>query len=118
MKLLQTWKYVLMDTICSFLERIEIDEEVVLLLSYPITFDVDSAPIFLKVMLSHPNTKRAVLLCCVYRSPSDYHFYDNLLVECEKGLLNYGDKLVIMGDLNSNFCHKFHLRKLNSCFHL
>ena len=35
------------------LERIEIDEEVVLLLFYPITFDVDSALIFLKVMLSH-----------------------------------------------------------------
>ena len=49
-----------------------------------------------------PNTKRAVLLCCVYRSPSDYHFYDHLLVECEKGLLNYGDKLIVVGDLNSN----------------
>ena len=33
----------------------------------------------------YPNSKRAVLLCCVYRSPSDYHFYDNLILECEKG---------------------------------
>ena len=33
----------------------------------------------------YPGSKRAVLLCCVYRSPSDYHFYDNLLTECEKG---------------------------------
>ena len=49
------------------------------------------------------NTKRAVLLCCVYRSPSDYHFYDNFLVECEKGLLTYGDRLVVLGDFNSNF---------------
>ena len=51
----------------------------------------------------YPNTKRAVLLCCVYRSPSDYHFYDNFLVECEKGLLTYGDRLVVLGDFNSNF---------------
>ena len=29
-------------------------------------------------------------------------FYDHLLVECEKGLLNYGDKLIVIGDLNSN----------------
>ena len=33
----------------------------------------------------YPNTKRAVLVCCVYRSPSDYHFYYNLILECEKG---------------------------------
>ena len=48
------------------------------------------------------------------------------MVECEKGLLNYGDKLVIMGDLNSNlsqvsspqtkflfsFMKQFHLHEL------
>ena len=51
----------------------------------------------------YPHTKRAVLLCFVHRSPSDYHFYDNFLVECEKGLLTYCDRLVILGDFNSNF---------------
>ena len=73
-----------------------------------------------------PNSKRAVLLCCAYRSPSDYHFFDNLMVECEKGLLTSCQNLVIMGDLNSNpmssvsqqtkflysFMNQFHLHKL------
>ena len=36
-----------------------------------------------------PNSKRAILMCCAYRSPSDCHFFDNLMVECEKGLLTY-----------------------------
>ena len=73
-----------------------------------------------------PNSKRAVLLCCAYRSPSDYHFFDNLMVECEKGLLTSCQNLVIMGDLNSNpmssvsqqtkflysFMNRFHLHEL------
>ena len=73
-----------------------------------------------------PNTKRAVLLCCVYRSPSDYHFYDHLIMECEKALLYSCQKLIIMGDLNSDmskvssqltksllsFMNQFHLCEL------
>jgi len=49
-----------------------------------------------------PNTKRAVFLCCVYHSPSDYHFYDHLILECEKALLHSCQKLIIIGDLNSD----------------
>ena len=73
-----------------------------------------------------PNTKRAVLLCCVYRSPSDYHFYDYLIMECEKALLRSCQKLIIIGDLNSDmsqissqiaksllsFMNQFHLCEL------
>ena len=77
-------------------------------------------------MQLYPGSKRAVLICCVYRSPSDYHFYDNLLIECEKGFLNFGDKLIVLGDLNSDltqmtsqqtkflvsFMRHFHLHEL------
>ena len=73
-----------------------------------------------------PNSKRALLLCCAYRSPSDCHFFDNLMVECEKGLLIYCQRLVILGDLISNpmsstsqqtkflysFINQFHLHEL------
>ena len=77
-------------------------------------------------MQLYPGSNRAVLICCVYRSPSDYHFYDNLLIECEKGFLNFGDKLIVLGDLNSDltqmtsrqtkflvsFMRHFHLHEL------
>ena len=73
-----------------------------------------------------PNSKRAILVCCAYRSPSDCHFFDNLMIECEKGQLSYCQKLVILGDLNSNpvssvsqqtkflrsFMNQFHLSEL------
>jgi len=70
-----------------------------------------------------PNSKRAALMCCAYRSPSDCHFFDNFMMECEKGLLSYCQKLVILGDLNSNLAlsssqqTKF-LRSFMNQFHL
>jgi len=47
----------------------------------------------------YPGSGRAMLLCCIYRSPSDYHFFDHLAMECEKALLNH---LIILGDFNSD----------------
>ena len=63
-----------------------------------------------------PYTKRAVLLCCVYRSPSNYHFYDHLIMECEKHYyvhVRSSISLVIW----TQTCLRFHLRLLNHyCF--
>lgn len=48
--------------------------------------------------------KRSMLLCCTYKSPStaSCEFYDNLLSECDKGLISKSQNLTILGDLNSD----------------
>jgi len=48
-----------------------------------------------------PGSKRAVLFV-VYRSLSDYHFFDNLTMECEKALSTNCQKLIFLGDFNSD----------------
>ena len=45
-----------------------------------------------------PGCKWSLLLCCAYRP----HFYDDLLQECENALVGNAQKLLIVGDLNSN----------------
>lgn len=57
-----------MGTICLFLEGTEIDGEMVLLLFCPITFDVESALISLKVMLSHSGYSYIQILSKQYYS--------------------------------------------------
>jgi len=44
----------------------------------------------------YPGSGRAMLLYYVYRSPSDYHFFDHLAMECEKALLNSSQRLIIL----------------------
>ena len=50
-----------------------------------------------------PGCKWPVLLCCVYRPPSQMAFYDDLLQECENSLVGKAQKLFIVSDFNSNF---------------
>ena len=110
-----------MGIICSFLEETDRNRRgggVTIILSNHIRCrvcpDISEGNVESLWIQLYPHTKRAVLLCCVYRSPSDYHFYDNFLVECEKGLLTYCDRLVI----SILIFHKCHPRKLNFCFRL
>jgi len=42
------------------------------------------------------------LLCCVYRSPSDYQFFNNITVECEDALLGHYQWLLFFGDFNAD----------------
>ena len=42
-----------------------------------------------------------MLLCCVYRPPSQYTFFDNLLSECETAQLQC-PRLLVLGDVNVN----------------
>jgi len=49
-----------------------------------------------------PGSRWAILLCCIYRSPSDYHSFHNVTVECEKVLKNCCQKLLILGDFNAD----------------
>ena len=46
-------------------------------------------------------SKQATLLCCVYRPPSQYTFFDNLLSECETAQLQC-PQLLVLGDVNVN----------------
>lgn len=49
-----------------------------------------------------PRSKRAMNVCCAYRPPSQYDFYEHLLEESENILLEGHKGLTIMGDLNSD----------------
>ena len=49
----------------------------------------------------YPKSKQSLLLCCAYRPPSKFDFYEYLTLECEKGF-SYASKVLIVGDLNSN----------------
>ena len=46
-----------------------------------------------------PGCKRSILLCCVYRPPSQMAFSDDVLQECENSLVGKTQKLLIVGDL-------------------
>ena len=75
-----------------------------------------------------PGSKRSMLLCCTYKSPStsNIEYYDNLLSECDNSLLLNHQNLTILGDLNSdlmdpalpqtkllsNFCKQLNLTHL------
>ena len=49
-----------------------------------------------------PGCKQSLLFCCAYRHPSQMAFSDDLLQECENALVGKTQKLLIVGDLNSN----------------
>lgn len=52
-----------------------------------------------------PGSKRSMLLCCAYKSPSipNIGFYDSLISECDKGLSSAKqNNLTILGDFNSD----------------
>ena len=52
-----------------------------------------------------PKSKRSLLVCCVYRPPSKADFYDNFTSECEKCICSVDQKVLIVGDLNSDLLH-------------
>ena len=52
-----------------------------------------------------PRSKRSLLVYCAYRPPSKADFYDHFTSECERSLLSVGQKLLIVGDLNSDLLH-------------
>lgn len=49
-----------------------------------------------------PNSKRAMNICCTYRPPSQYDFYEHLSDECESILPTGHAGITILGDLNSD----------------
>ena len=55
-----------------------------------------------------PTSKRTILLFCVYRLPSQYTFFDNLLFKCAAAQLQY-PRLLVLSDVNVNL--------LNPTFH-
>jgi len=48
-----------------------------------------------------PNSRQAMLVCCVYRPPSQYTFFDNFLAECEAAQLQC-PRLSVLADVNVN----------------
>ena len=50
--------------------------------------------------------KQSLLLCCAYRPPSQMTFYVDLLQECESALVRKTQKLLIVGNLNSNLLQR------------
>ncbi len=73
------------------------------LLFYKVRLDICCGDIESLWIELFPGSKRSMLLCCAYRSPSFSAscFYDHLLSECDQGLL-HSRKFVILGDLNSD----------------
>lgn len=52
-----------------------------------------------------PRSKRSPLVCCAYHPPSKADFYDHFALECERSLLSASEKVLIVGDLNSDLLH-------------
>ena len=44
-------------------------------------------------------------MCCAYCPPSTADFYDHFASECERSLLSASQRVLIVGDLNSDLLH-------------
>ena len=78
MTLSQTWTFALVIMICLLFDELGFKNQIRCCIhqDFSESGSIDHESLWIALF---SNTKKDVLLCCVYRSPSDYHFYDHFV---------------------------------------
>ena len=75
------------------------------MVSFIVRFDLREGNVESLWIELFPHSKRSLLVCCAYCPPSKADFYDYFASECERSLLSASQKVLIVGDLNSDLLH-------------